>query len=264
MKRIKRYVVPVIFTVLGIWMIVNKTASLKIMGIIMVAISAVGITLHVTDREETKVPKIGYSILNGLIGAAGAFVLIVPDTASQYVRYLIGGIIILFAGATGYRMYRNRYKTPFVIADGVAVVMGIVVFFVTMDESFFPVAAGCSTAFTGLAALLGQIYGKPGPKGKKILKVNSTPIPVPNGEETPSDGAETNPAESPDGMNPAEDQTTEIPAETNETETKQTETRPAETNPMETRPKETSPAESRPETAAAAPEKAEGNAEKEA
>ena len=75
MKRIKRYVVPAIFTVLGIWMIANKTSFLKIMGIIMVAISAVGITLHVTDREEAKVPKIGYSILSGLVGAVGAFVM---------------------------------------------------------------------------------------------------------------------------------------------------------------------------------------------
>ena len=250
MKRIKRYVVPAIFTVLGIWMIANKTSFLKIMGIIMVAISAVGITLHVTDREEAKVPKIGYSILSGLVGAVGAFVLIAPDFATQYIRYLIGGIIVLFAGSTAYRMYRNHYKTPFVIAEGIAVVLGIVIIFVTMDESFFPVAAGCSTVFTGVAALLGQFFGRPGSDGKKILKVNTTPIPVPNGEAEPSGGNETNPSES-----PAEPASPEKQAEAGLTE------KTAETDSAESTV-QTSPADKRPDEASAGTEKPEEKAEK--
>ena len=54
MKRIRRNISPVLMAGLGIWFLVRRNASMEILAIIVMVLSALGIVLHVTDKESTK------------------------------------------------------------------------------------------------------------------------------------------------------------------------------------------------------------------
>ncbi|MBQ6399804.1 MAG: hypothetical protein IJI21_06775 [Clostridia bacterium] len=205
MNLIRRYVVPMLLIGLGIWIIADKQASLTIMGIVMVALSAVFMTLNVTNREMPKLVKIGYCVVDGAIGACGVFVLVAPTAANRFMQYLIGGISVIYAGAVLWELIRKKATTPFIILEAVALVLGLVLIFIQWSDSFFPIACGSTLAFTGLVTLLGRIFGGSGKK--KIIPVRSTPV---NVQENPAEASSVNAQESPANASSVNAQ--EIPA----------------------------------------------------
>ena len=75
MKRIRRNISPVLMAGLGIWFLVRRNASMEILAIIVMVLSALGIVLHVTDKESTKAGKAAHIGLNGLFIGGGAWLL---------------------------------------------------------------------------------------------------------------------------------------------------------------------------------------------
>ena len=205
MNLIRRYVVPMLLIGLGIWIIADKQTSLTILGIVMVALSAVFMTLNVTNREMSKLVKIGYCVVDGAIGACGVFVLVAPTAANRIMQYLIGGISVIYAGAVLWELIRKKATTPFIILEAVALVQGLVLIFIQWSESFFPIACGSTLAFTGLVTLLGRIFGGSGKK--KIIPVRSTPV---NVQENPAEDSSVNAQEIPANASSVNAQ--EIPA----------------------------------------------------
>ncbi len=205
MNLIRRYVVPMLLIGLGIWIIADKQASLTIMGIVMVALSAVFMTLNVTNREMPKLVKIGYCVVDGAIGACGVFVLVAPTAANRFMQYLIGGISVIYAGTVLWELIRKKATTPFIILEAVALVLGLVLIFIQWSDSFFPIACGSTLAFTGLVTLLGRIFGGSGKK--KIIPVRSTPV---NVQENPAEASSVNAQEIP--ANDSSVNAQEIPA----------------------------------------------------
>lgn len=160
MKRIRRNISPLILAGLGVWFLLKKNASMEILGIVVIVLSGLGIVLAVTDKESTKASKGLHVGLDGVFAAGGAWLLISPLTFTQYLKYILGAIIVLYTALTLRRMFKYPYRKGFRIAESVPVLLGIGLMFIPLGEDVFPYAAGGSLAATGLVTLASNLFGR--------------------------------------------------------------------------------------------------------
>lgn len=166
MKRIRRNISPVLMAGLGIWFLVRQNASMEILAIIVMVLSALGIVLHVTDKESTKAGKAAHIGLNGLFIGGGAWLLISPITFNRYLKYILGGLVILYCLLNLRRMFRFRYRKGARIAECVPAALGVALMLIPLGEGIFtPVSGGVLTA-AGVVTLLCNLFGKKKAGGK--------------------------------------------------------------------------------------------------
>lgn len=160
MKRIRRSISPLVIAVLGIWLLLQQSASLTVLGIAVIVLSTLGIILSVTDKESSKVSKTAHLGLDGVFAAGGAWLLISPLTLNRYLKYILGGIAFIFCLLTLVRMIRYKYRTGFKIAECVPVLLGAGLMLIPLaDNLLMPASGGVLTA-AGVITLLGNLFGK--------------------------------------------------------------------------------------------------------
>ncbi len=160
MKRIRRNISPLFLIAIGAWMVLNQNASMTVLGIAALVLSTLGITLSVTDKESTKTSKGLHVGLNGVLAAAGAWMLISHLTLTKYLKYILGGIVVIYALLTLRRMFRFKYRMGFKIAEAVPVALGAGLMLIPLGEDIFTPAAGGVMALTGVVTLAGNLFGK--------------------------------------------------------------------------------------------------------
>ena len=170
MKKVRRYLSPVVLSGLGIWMIVNQNATTTIIGIAAIVLSAFGIVTNLTDKESSKASRGVHIGLDAVFAAGGAMLLISPDVLNQYLKYFIGGIVVIYSMTTLRRMFKNQYGKGSKIAECVPAVLGVLLMLIPLDQNVFTPAAGGVMAVTGVITLIGNLFGKPKKKktGEKV------------------------------------------------------------------------------------------------
>ena len=180
MKRIRRSISPLILIGLGVWFLLKRTASMEILGIVVMVLSGLGIVLSVTDKESTKTGKGLHIVVDGVFIAGGAWLLISPLTFTKYLKYILGAIIVLYAAFTLRRMFRVPCRNGFRIAEAVPILLGIGLMFIPLGEDVFPTAAGGALAATGLITLASNLFGR-----KKTPKTKAAPAKPAEGQASP-------------------------------------------------------------------------------
>ena len=160
MKRIRRNLSPFILTGIGVWMIVNKNASMTILGIAILVLSGLGIVLNATDRESSKASRGVHIGLDGVFAAGGAWLLISQETLNQYLKYILGGMVVVYSLLNLRRMFRNDYKKGFKAAECIPVLLGVGLMVVPLEPDVFTAASGGVLSATGVITMMGNLFGK--------------------------------------------------------------------------------------------------------
>ena len=167
MKRIRRSISPLMFGGLGAWMLLRKDASLEILGIAVIVMSGLGIVLSATDKESSKAGRVVHVGLDGVLAAGGAALLVSPDRVNQYLKYGLGGVVVVYGLLTMRRMIKYRYRKGFTIAEGLPVLMGAALILVPLDQPAITTASGAVLAATGAITLAGHLFGRKKDTGKE-------------------------------------------------------------------------------------------------
>jgi hypothetical protein len=172
MKRIRRNISPLILSGVGIWMLVNQNASMLILGLAIAVLSVIGIVLAATDKETSKTSKGVHIGLNGIFAAVGGLMAISPAILQNYLKYIMGGFVIIYSLIVLRRMIKNKYRKGFIIAECVPVLLGAALMLVPMGEEIYAPASGGALAATGIITLIGNLFGKKKEEEKRTAHEN--------------------------------------------------------------------------------------------
>ena len=154
MNKVKGKKIPAsaLLVIIGLILIIFRNAApeivLRILAVGLMVVGAAGIFLQVRDKEAKKSAQIGRGILNGIYIILGIAMLIKTGFFTEFFKYVLGGIMILFGLKDLIPAIKNKLGWLIIILSALAIGLGIYLL-------FCPV--GTLVLFSGLSLIYGGI-----------------------------------------------------------------------------------------------------------
>lgn len=160
----KKIWASVLLAILGIGLIIGHTATLptivRILGIALLVIGAVGMIQQVMDKEGKNSSKAFRVLLNVVIIGLGIWVLASPGFFEGTLKFLIGAVILIYAVKDLFLAIQEKKHWFFIAIACVSVVLGILLMLLELGSNTFAIFAGVALAYTGIASAISELRGK--------------------------------------------------------------------------------------------------------
>ena len=160
----KKIWASVLLAVLGIGLIIGHTATLptiiRILGIALLVIGAVGVIQQVMDKEGKNNSKVLRVLLNVIVIGLGIWVLASPGFFEGTLKFLIGTVILIYAIKDLFLAIQEKKHWFFLLIACVSVVLGILLMLLKLGSDTFAIFAGIALAYTGIASAISELKGK--------------------------------------------------------------------------------------------------------
>ncbi len=160
----KKIWASVLLAILGVGLIIGHTATLptiiKILGIALLVIGAVGIIQQVMDKEGKNSSKVFRVLLNVVIIGLGIWVLASPAFFEGTLKFLIGAVILIYAVKDLFAAISEKKHWFFLAIACVSAVLGILLMLLELGSNTFAIFAGIALAYTGIASAVSEWKSK--------------------------------------------------------------------------------------------------------
>lgn len=151
----------ILLTALGIVMILWRSASIaaiiRLIGVALIVIGAIGVIQQIISKAEKSASMLGRILISILFVGLGLWVLINPPFFESFLKYIIGGIIILFAAKDLIAAIRGKKHWAFIVLPFLALVVGILIVVYPFSAfGTFAMFGGIALSYTGIASLIGE------------------------------------------------------------------------------------------------------------
>lgn len=144
--------------ILGLVLVIFRNASpetiLRILAAGLIIFGAIGIFQQVRDKESKKQSRIGKGFVNGIYIALGIAILVWTGFFVGFIKYVFGGIMILFGLKDMIPAIQNKQGWLKIILSVLAILLGI--YLIVFPPESLTLIAGLSLVYCGISSFFGE------------------------------------------------------------------------------------------------------------
>ena len=159
MEKTGRKKIPAsaLLVILGLILVIFRNAvpetALRILAVGLLVVGAAGIFQAVRDKESKTSGRIGKGFVHALLIILGIAILAQTSFFAGFVKYVLGGITILFGLKDMVPAIKNKQGWLKIILSALAILLGIILIFVPMGS--LTLFAGLALIYCGIASIFG-------------------------------------------------------------------------------------------------------------
>ena len=154
----KKIPASALLIILGLVLVIFRNAPpetvLRILAAGLIVVGAAGIFQQVRDKEAKKSSRLGKGFVHAIYIVLGILILAMTGFFAGFIKYVLGGIMILFGLKDLIPAIKNKLGWLRIILGALAILLGIFLFF--FPPQSMTLFAGLSLVYCGIASFFSE------------------------------------------------------------------------------------------------------------
>ena len=154
----KKIPASALLVILGLVLIIFRNAApetaLRILAVGLIIVGAAGLFQAVRDKESKKSSRFGKGFVHLIYIGLGIAILVQTGFFTGFVKYVLGGITILFGLKDLIPAIKNKLGWLKIILSALAILLGVILIFVPMGS--LTLFAGLALIYCGIASFFSE------------------------------------------------------------------------------------------------------------